>query len=320
VDRRTGLVLARVAAAVTAVAVWLMLSGGPMSGQATDETVVRGENVLVRDEPSDDGRVVAMLQGGDEVRLRGGGVLVDGHAWWSVVALDTGDEGWVRWEFLAGVDPATAAPLAERERTGDGNGKRVDKKVRDRQQVLPTPTAPPPPQFQTEIVRNAEIPTRAPEEPDEGLPRATAAGTYGDPIPVGQYGRFRDWEVAIIEVTRDADALLAAFDPLNEPRSGYHYVLVEVQETNSAPRPLPGASIDYVAVAASGAQYPTTRQPLEADKDTCGPLPRPLDPARFETGEARRGQVCFEVASPDVPFLRILARDAASGETLWFIR
>ena len=282
-------------------------------------TLVRGRNVPVRAEPLETSEILAELQGGDEVELDGDGVRVDGVVWWPVVALDTGDEGWVRWEFLVGVDPSSATELDLPQQAGDGEGRRVEKQVRVRRRDE-TPVA------TVEIFRPTETPTPEPFPTEEAtepirssLARSPASGTEGDPIPVGEYGRFEEWAVGVVAMVPDAGPLLKEQDPLNEARSGYQYVLFEMEETNASADEQPGGSIRYVAVAVSGAEYPTTSEALDPADNTCGILPEPLQTGSFASAETRQGQICFEVEKDDIAFLKIVASDPRE-EDLWFLR
>jgi hypothetical protein len=284
---------------------------GSSTPTAARMAVVRGERVPVRKLPSREAAVIAMLHEGEAVEVGDGGVRVDGVVWWPVVAPRTGDEGWVRWEFLAGVDPARASALDLPVRVGDGDGKRVDKRVRVRRRTVVTP--PPPP---TPVPTATPIPTPTPP-PDP--PRSPATGAVDDPIPVGEYGRFREWTVAVMAVTPDAGPLLRELDPFNEPRSGFQYVLFDVRETNTSGETRPAGSVGYGAQGRFAATYLPVSSSPDPAASACGPLPRPFPAEPFEPGETRDGQVCFEVTEADAPYLRLVAADA-DDETLWFMR
>lgn len=77
------------------------------------ETLLRGENVRVRLDPGDDAEEIAILQDGEPVEVTGAGTDIDGHVWWPILVIATGDEGWVRWEFLVSGTPVLAAPPAD---------------------------------------------------------------------------------------------------------------------------------------------------------------------------------------------------------------
>ena len=74
------------------------------------ETVVRGENVRIREEPAADSIELAVLQRGDLIQVEPPGELNEEGTWWYVLVPETGEEGWVRWQFVVG---ATADPEAE---------------------------------------------------------------------------------------------------------------------------------------------------------------------------------------------------------------
>lgn len=106
---------------LTATIALTLIAGGtlPAIGQSLDETELRGENIRLREEPADDAFELAVLQGGEAVEVTGEPVLVDGHAWWPVLVVESGDEGWVRWEFLDGASPEAdpALPTATVDET-----------------------------------------------------------------------------------------------------------------------------------------------------------------------------------------------------------
>ena len=82
---------------------------GAQDGGLVD-TVIRGENVRLREEPATASPEIAVLQRGDAIQVEPPGEITDEGTWWYVIVPDTGDEGWVRWQFIVGAttDPEAA--------------------------------------------------------------------------------------------------------------------------------------------------------------------------------------------------------------------
>ena len=99
---------------VATVASLLVGGAAPVVGQPIDETELRGENIRLREDPGDEEFELAVLQGGEPVEVIGDPVLVDSQAFWPVLVIETGEEGWVRWEFLVGGSPEVV-PVADPE-------------------------------------------------------------------------------------------------------------------------------------------------------------------------------------------------------------
>jgi len=65
---------------------------------------LRGSGIKVRALPGDVEQIVAELSGGATVTLTGNAWFVNQHLW-REVQLDTGQTGWVKWEFFQSGSP-----------------------------------------------------------------------------------------------------------------------------------------------------------------------------------------------------------------------
>ena len=104
IGRRAAL---RTMAGTTLALALVRASVGNAPAQELRSATIRGSNVRLRQQPDPEFPGVAVMQGGEVVTLTGSVTIVTNHLW-REIARDSGEQGWVRWEFLVGGSPLPA--------------------------------------------------------------------------------------------------------------------------------------------------------------------------------------------------------------------
>jgi hypothetical protein len=156
-----------------------------------------------------------------------------------------------------------------------------------------------------------------------GAIAATAAGSAAsgesrdEPIELGETGEIGDYEVAVVDVTPDADDIVAAENQFNEePAEGTQFYLVRVAVTYTGSETgNPGFDLNFQAVGAGNVGYTTF-------EDTCGVTPDD----EYSAGElfpdgAAEYNVCWQIDSEDADSLQMYVEPLFSfgdDERVWF--
>ncbi len=154
------------------------------------------------------------------------------------------------------------------------------------------------------------------------LGRTTAAAVQdagserSDPIAVGDAGTIGDYDITVLEVTPNADDVVAAENQFNEPPAEdeqFYIARISVTYTGSD-KGTPASDLNFQAVGTSNSSYTTF-------DNSCGVVPD--DP--FSTSELFEGgvvefNICWAVASIDVDSLVMYVEPLFSlnDEPVWF--
>ncbi len=141
-----------------------------------------------------------------------------------------------------------------------------------------------------------------------------ASGASGSsptsPIPLRQEGRpvGLQWSVKVVDVTRDASAVVRAADPLQNKSApaGRQYFMATVELSFRGPGSEAPSAVDLQAVGASNFVYRPSR-------DTCGVIPQRYSDGRsVKSGETVQANVCWAVKTEDVSSLVLIAQPLLS--------
>ncbi|MGB3325219.1 MAG: cupredoxin domain-containing protein, partial [Mycolicibacterium fortuitum] len=136
-----------------------------------------------------------------------------------------------------------------------------------------------------------------------------------DPVPMGTEARVGDYAVTVLEVTPNADAMVAEANQFNDPPAeGRQYVIARVSITYvGADSGTPWVNLSFRAVGNRNVGY-------SIGGDGCGVVPDGLSdtPELFEGGQIETN-VCWSIETVDVDSLVMYAEQYfADGGRVWF--
>jgi hypothetical protein len=132
--------------------------------------------------------------------------------------------------------------------------------------------------------------------PAEGAAASGAAGTLGDPVPLGQEAEVGPgWTMRVVDLVVDgADELITPTLFTDPPAEGYQSVVVAVALTNRTGEARRASSVVGLSTAGrSGLSY-------RAFAERCGHLPDELPRMEVPPGRTVDGTLCFSVRTGDV--------------------
>lgn len=136
-----------------------------------------------------------------------------------------------------------------------------------------------------------------------------------DPVPMGTEARVGDYAVTVLDVTPNADAMVAAANQFNDPPAeGRQFFIARVSITYvGADSGTPWINLSFRAVGNRNVGYST-------GDDRCGVVPDGLSdtPELFEGGQIETN-VCWSIETVDVDSLVMYAEQYfADGGRVWF--
>ena len=145
---------------------------------------------------------------------------------------------------------------------------------------------------------DAEVqPQEAADPEPAGEPAGAEPGTRTNPVPVGTTVQMGDWDLAVVDVTRDATAQVLEENQFNEePADDHQFVMFEVEATYAGDDSGdPWLDFSWAVVGSEGNTF------SDSGGDYCGTIPDPLDSTgeTFPGGNVA-GNVCASVASDQV--------------------
>lgn len=145
---------------------------------------------------------------------------------------------------------------------------------------------------------------------------AAAQSTRDQPVPVGQTAAVGNYEITLLDVTPDANAIVAAENQFNAPpEPGHQFYMVRIAATYTGTEPgTPWIDLSFRAVGASGVGY------TEFD-NSCGVIPEEASNYSdvFE-GAQIQFNICWAIASTDATSLVMYVEPsfAFDEEPTWF--
>lgn len=140
--------------------------------------------------------------------------------------------------------------------------------------------------------------------------------TRTSPLGIGRIGGVGDYEISVIDVTPNANDIVASENQFNEvPAPGNQYFMARVSATYIGDGSgNPAFELDYQTVGASSSSY----TPFN---NTCGVVPDDLSSVteQFRGGSAEFN-VCWEIESPDADSLVMYVESYLdfNGDPVWF--
>ena len=128
-----------IAVSVGAASLAVMVPGAAQQ-QFPASATIRGENIWLRAEPSEETEIVAYLQRGDPVTITGPEQTADGETFVPIEAVATGDSGWVR--ELA-INPRTIVAGGGQAPTDDDTEQERPRRPRPTEEPVVIDLAPP---------------------------------------------------------------------------------------------------------------------------------------------------------------------------------
>ncbi len=123
----------------------------------------------------------------------------------------------------------------------------------------------------------------------DGVSATYPPGAPPKTTPFGQTGIVEDYELSVVNVEPDADALLRAFDPDRVFMTDTAWVMIQIEATYTGDRVGdPGDDMLYVLHDGQAGYF-------DSWEHACDRWPFPPDRVRLDPGESARFNLCFQV-------------------------
>ena len=149
----------------------------------------------------------------------------------------------------------------------------------------------------------------AEDEPTEAA--APPAGTRENPLDLGTSIKMGDWNVSVVDVTKDAADQVMAENQFNEePAKGRQFVMFKVKAKYvGEDSGDPWLDFSWAIIGAGGNTFGTSSD------DSCGVIPKPLDDQGETYPDGRvRGNVCVSVPAKQLKGATIRVEESMSFE------
>ncbi|CAN0469133.1 unnamed protein product, partial [Phaeothamnion confervicola] len=137
-----------------------------------------------------------------------------------------------------------------------------------------------------------------------------------DPVPIGSAATIGDYSVSVLDVTPNANEIIAAENQFNDPpKEGRQFLIARVSITyTGSDSGTPTFDLGFKAVGSRDVAYTTF-------DDSCGVVPEGLNdaPELFEGGEVEVN-LCWSVETADVDSLLMYVEPLLSfdEDRIWF--
>ena len=218
-------------------------------------------------------------------------------------------------EESTATEVSPVAPPAEDATTNrDGEGQTAAGQTTEGPETPPTPALPSPVPTATAepqpTATNVPEPTERPEPTEP--PRL---GSRSNPIPLGDAGQVQNfrttWELSVVDITPDAWPIIREENRFNEPPDpGKQFYLLRLRVKNVGEQRAFFVAYVKTTGEAAGLGYTTSG-------DTCGVYPGSNSREVFPGGQFELN-VCWHVATADIPTLLMYWDERPTPGTVWF--
>ncbi len=151
--------------------------------------------------------------------------------------------------------------------------------------------------------------------PPAPAPTESAAGTRGNPAPLGAVAKIGDWEVKVVDLNKDGADIVAAENMFNDaPAEGRSFVIWSIEATYTGSESgTAWIDLNWKLVGASGNSFG------DGFDDSCGVIPDDL----FNMGETFAGgivsgNVCVSAETSQIDGGTILVEELFGGSRTFF--